>query len=117
MESVRMRAAKDFLSGNLTQAQLSRRYQVSRTTASRWARRIGEKGVVGVRRTLTTGRPPALTKAQQVNLQKMHKEGPIAHGYRKWTARALQGVILKEFGVCYHVDHVCKLRHTLNLFD
>lgn len=95
-ETVRLAAARDFLGGYVTQAQLSRRYEVSRTTVSRWAKRIIRRGIDGVRRTVTPGRPSALTKAQKIKLRKLYSEGPLAHGYRKWTARALQAVILQS---------------------
>jgi putative transposase len=116
METRRLEAAKDLLSG-VSQSQVARRYGVSRTTASRWRRSIVMKGVDGMRKRRATGRPSRLTSDQIDLIRKMYLEGALAHGFStdRWTTGKLAEAIDRKFGIHYDQDHVGRLMHKFGL--
>jgi transposase len=116
MEQRRLAAARELLNG-LTQAQVARRYGVSRTTASRWQRSIVLKGVDGMRKRRATGRPCRLTADQVEAIRAMYYEGAQAHGFStdRWTTGKLAEAIKRRFGIRYDQDHVGRLMHKLGL--
>src|SRR5580704_12971076 len=42
-------------------------------------------------------------------------KGPLAYGYRTnlWTTARIAELVEREFGVCYHRDHIGRLMHSL----
>jgi transposase len=116
METRRLAAAKDLLNG-ITQAQVARRYGVSRTTACRWHRSIVVKGLDGMRKRRATGRPSRLTADQVDIVRKMFHEGALAHGFSRdrWTTGKLAEAIERKLGVRYDQDHVGRLMHKFGL--
>jgi transposase len=116
METRRLAAAKDLLNG-ASQSQVSRRYGVSRTTASRWHRSIVVKGVDGMRKRRATGRPSRLTADQVDTIRQMYFEGALAHGFSRdrWTTGKLAEAIERRFGIRYDQDHVGRLMHKFGL--
>jgi putative transposase len=116
METRRLAAAKDLLSGS-TQSQVARRYGVSRTTASRWHRSIVHQGFDGLRRRRATGRPSRLTADQVDAIRRMYFEGAAIYGFPsdRWTTGRFAGAIEKEFGIRYDQDHVGRLMHKFGL--
>ncbi len=58
---------------------------------------------------------PAKLRPAQLRLVSLLLKGPLAHGYRTkmWTTACIAEVIIREFGVTYHQDHVDRLRHSL----
>jgi len=116
METRRLAAAKDLLNG-ATQSQVSRRYGVSRTTASRWQRSIVVKGVDGLRKRRATGRPSRLTADQVDSIRQMYFAGALAYGFStdRWTTGKLAEAIDRKFGIRYDQDHVGRLMHKFGL--
>jgi putative transposase len=116
METRRLAAAKELLTG-VTQAQVARRYSVSRTTASRWHRSIVHKGVEGMRRKQATGRPSRLTADQVEGIRRMYFAGALAHGFPtdRWTTARMATAIEAHFGIRYDQDHVGRLMHKFGL--
>ncbi len=116
METRRLAAAKELLNG-ATQAQVARRYGVSRTTASRWHRSIVHKGFEGLRLRRATGRPSRLTADQVDAIRRMYFDGAAAHGFSndRWTTGRLAIAIEREFGIRYDQDHVGRLMHKFGL--
>lgn len=116
METRRLAAAKDLLNG-ATQSQITRRYGVSRTTASRWHRSIVVKGVDALRKRRATGRPSRLTADQVDSIRKMYFDGAAAYGFSsdRWTTGKLAEAIEQKFGIRYDQDHVGRLMHKFGL--
>ncbi len=116
METRRLAAAKDLLNG-VSQSLIARRYGVSRTTASRWARSIVVKGVDGMRKRRATGRPSRLTADQVESIRRMYLDGASAYGFSsdRWTTGRLADAIENRFGIRYDQDHVGRLMHKFGL--
>src|SRR5581483_1702694 len=116
METRRLAAANELLSG-LTQSKVASKYGVSRTTASRWARALSNKGVDGLRKRRATGRPSRLRPDQLAQLRDIYNEGALASGFEsdRWTTSKLAKVIESKFAVHYDQDHVGRLLHKLGL--
>ena len=116
MEKRRLAAADELLTG-LTQSKVASKYGVSRTTASRWARALTNKGVEGLRKRRATGRPSRLQPDQLAQLREIYNEGAIVSGFEsdRWTTSKLARVIELKFAVHYDQDHVGRLLHKLGL--
>jgi putative transposase len=116
METRRLAAAQDLLNG-ASQSQVARRYNVSRTTASRWHRSIVVRGVDGMRKRRATGRPSRLTADQVDLIRRMFTEGARAHGFSsdRWTTAKLAEGISRALGIRYDQDHVGRLMHKFGL--
>src|SRR5215467_9599714 len=106
MESRRLLAAQDLQRG-LSQSQVSRKFGVSRTTASRWHRALSGRGVESLRKRRAPGRPCRLTNQQQADIIAMYQAGPRAVGinHDRWTTMRFSEAILARFGVRYDPDH------------
>lgn len=116
MESRRLAAANELLSG-ISQAQVARRFGVSRTTASRWCRSVASKGMDAMRKRRATGRPSRLTADQVEEIRRMYEQGARAWGFTndRWTTSRLAEAIEKGFGIRYDCDHVGRLMHKFGL--
>ena len=116
METRRIAAAQDLLNG-VSQSQVARQFNVSRTTASRWHRSIVQKGVEGLRKRRATGRPSRLTAHQIEAIRSMYAEGALAYGFStdRWTSGRLAEAIERKFGIRYDQDHVGRLMHKFGL--
>src|SRR5215813_5675032 len=86
MESRRLMAAQDLQRG-LSQSQVSRKFGVSRTTASRWHRALSGRGVECLRKRKAPGRPSRLTPGQLAELPTLFAMGPreFGLGADRWT--------------------------------
>ncbi|HUB31897.1 MAG TPA: helix-turn-helix domain-containing protein [Bryobacteraceae bacterium] len=115
MESRRLMAAQDLQTG-LSQSKVARKYGVSRTTASRWSRALGN-GVEALRKRRAPGRPSRLSTPQLQALKEIYDAGPRAAGFEteRWTTVRFAEAIQSRFGVHYDPDHVGRLLHRLGL--
>ena len=113
-ERRRARAARLFEEGR-SQAEVARRLGVSRTTASRWAKRWDEEGIAGLSETRRPGRTPRLSDLELKAIERSLQLGPMAHGYRSdlWTLPRVTEVIRRQTGVHYHPGHVWRLLQKL----
>lgn len=116
MESRRLAAASELLNG-VSQSTVARRYGVSRTTTSRWARSIVVKGVDGLRKRRATGRPSRLTADQVDTIRRMYEAGAAAYGFSRdrWTTGRFAEAIERQLGIRYDRDHVGRLMHKFGL--
>jgi transposase len=116
MERRRLEGAGALLEG-FSQADVARKFGVSRTTASRWRRALDYKGVEGLRKRKATGRPMRLTPAQTAEVAEIWESGPSAAGLDapRWTTRLFAAAIEARFGIRYDPDHVGRLLHKLGL--
>jgi len=116
MESRRLEAAQDLLNG-VAQADVARKFGVSRTTASRWHRTISSQGVDRLHKRKAPGRPSRLSAAQLEEVAEMFQMGAGAFGFEtnRWTTARLAKAIQGRFGIRYDPDHVGRLMHRLGL--
>jgi transposase len=116
MESRRLLAAQDLQMG-LSQSQVARKFGVSRTTASRWARSLSGTGLESLRKRRAPGRPSRLTADQLVGAAEIYRSGPRAAGFEsdRWTTARFADAIFVRFGVRYDPDHVGRIMHRLGL--
>jgi transposase len=116
MESRRLLAAQDLQEG-LTQAEVARKFGVSRTTASRWRRAMSGRGVEALRKRRASGRPCRLTGDQFQAVAQMFLAGPEAAGVQgsHWTTALFAEAVFQRFGVRYDPDHAGRIIHRLGL--
>jgi transposase len=116
MESRRLLAAQDLQVG-LSQSHISRKYGVSRTTASRWHRSLRGKGVESLRKRRATGRPCRLTSEQSQQAAEMYRAGAVQSGFEtdKWTTVRFAEALYRLCGVRYDPDHAGRIIHRLGL--
>jgi transposase len=115
MESRRLLAAQDLQNG-LTQSQISRKFGVSRTTASRWHGAL-RTGVDALRKRRATGRPSRLNREQQRGVTDLFHAGARAAGFSddRWTTARFAAAINMRYGIRYDPDHVGRIMHQLGL--
>lgn len=116
MESRRLEAAGALQSG-ISQAEVARKFGVSRTTASRWSKALSGRGVESLRKRRAPGRPCRLDRAQLEQVRELYAAGPRKFGYDtdRWTTTRLAQAIEAQFDVRYDPDHVGRIMHRLGL--
>src|SRR5262245_14553109 len=116
MESRRLLAAQDLQTG-LKQAEVARKFGVSRTTASRWHRALSGKGVEALRKRRAPGRPSRLNAEQIAGITELYRAGPRMAGFDsdRWTTMRFAEAIFARFGIRYDPDHVGRIMHRLGL--
>jgi transposase len=116
MESRRLLAAQALEEG-VTQAEVARKFGVSRTTASRWRRALSGRGVEALRKRRASGRPSRLTADQLQAVSEMFLAGPEASGIQasRWTTARFAEAVYQRFGVRYDPDHAGRIIHRLGL--
>jgi putative transposase len=116
MESRRLMAAQDLQRG-LSQSQVSRKFGVSRTTASRWHRALTGNGVEALKKRRAPGRPCRLTSDQMEAVTELYRNGPRVAGFDtdRWTTMRFAHAINGRFGIRYDPDHVGRIMHRLGL--
>ena len=114
MERRRLAAARDLRAGP-SQADVARKYGVSETSVSRWARRLRDGGLEALRATKAKRPGPRLSKADLGRLRALLIEGAAAHGWSTdlWTTKRIAALIEREFGVRYHFNHMGRLLRRL----
>jgi transposase len=116
MESRRLMAAQA-LDGGLSQAEVARKFGVSRTTASRWRRALSGRGVEALHKRRASGRPSRLNREQLKAVSDMFLAGPEAAGLQasRWTTARFAEAVYQKFGVRYDPDHAGRIIHRLGL--
>lgn len=106
LQTRRMQAAQWFQRGR-SQAQIARRFQVSRPTAHRWCQAWRRKG--------RAGRKPRLSSENLRRLETALLQGPTALGFRThlWTLERIAEVVWKTCQVRYSVSQVWRLLRQL----
>lgn len=114
LEKRRLQAARLFEKG-ASQAEVVRRLDVSRTTASRWFRAWSAEGRAGLRAAGRAGRKPQLSSEDLTRVEQALRAGPTAHGYATdlWTLARMRDVIERVTGVRYHEGHVWRVMRKL----
>jgi transposase len=88
---------------------------VDRRSVRRWKAAFRQSGKSGLQAIPAPGRPPKLTKAERVKLEKVLFKGAKAAGFptELWTCPRVAAAIKSHFDVRYHVDHIGRLLRSL----
>jgi len=114
LQTRRMQAAKLFEQGR-RQAEIARRFHISRPTAHRWYQAWRLKGRAGLRGAGRAGRKPRLSSENLRRLEAALLQGPTAWGFRThlWTLERIAEVIWKTRHVRYSVSQVWRVLRQL----
>jgi putative transposase len=104
LEERRLAAGRLLRAGRLTQAEIARRLGVSRAAVTRWKARLARRGVRGLRRRASPGRPSHLQPSQWAQVLRLLRRGAMAAGFdpERWTLPRIAVVVKRIFGVRYH---------------
>jgi transposase len=114
LEARRLQAAKLFAQGH-PQAEIVRRFGVSRPTAHRWYQAWRRGGVSGLRGVGRAGRKPRLSAADRQRLEAALLGGARAWGFRTelWTLERIAQVIGKSCHVGYSLSQTWRVLRQL----
>jgi transposase len=95
--------------------EVARRLGVDRRSVRRWKAAYRKEGERGIQARPSPGRPPKLGLRNKAQLEKILLRGAKAAGFPTdlWTCPRVAQVIRRRFCVSYHVDHVCRLLHSI----
>ncbi len=110
LERRRRKAAKLFQKG-VAQAEVARRFAVSREAVRKWYDAWARQGVAALRAKPKPGRPPELTPLKQKRVVSALLKGPRVFGYATevWTLERVAQVIQRVARVRYHPGHVWRV--------
>jgi len=108
---LRRQRAIELLDGGLPMEEVSHRVGTSIASVSRWHSAVVEGGLGALAAKPVPGRPRKLSKTECLRLLELLLEGAMAYGYPNelWTLKRIARVILREFGVRYHPNHVWRV--------
>lgn len=111
----RRKRAIELLEQGLMPVEVAGRLGVDRRSVRRWKAAYRARGDKGIERRPASGRPARLTKTDRKRLERVLLKGARAAGFATdlWTCPRIARVIRSRFGVSYHVDHVCRLLHSM----
>lgn len=106
---LRRRKGMRMLARGVVQSEVARALEVSRQTASSWAKRLAEDAQAWRRKPL--GRPSGLDAAQKKALGKALLAGAVANDFptELWTLARVAKLIKREFGVAYSTVNVWRI--------
>ena len=95
--------------------EIARRLGVDRRSVRRWKASYLREGLKGIEARRAAGRPPRLSLREKRQLERALLRGAVAAGFPSdlWTCPRVAVLIEVRFGVCYHVDHIGRLLHSL----
>ncbi len=110
---LRRRKGMRMLARGVAQAEVARTLEVSRQTASSWARKLAEDPQAWRRKPL--GRPGGLDTAQKKQLGKALLAGAVANDFPSevWTLARVAKLIEREFGMAYSTVNVWRILREL----
>ena len=111
----RRRRALQLLDTGLSLAQVSHRVGTSIASVWRWRQSVAEGGLAALAAKPVPGRPRKLQKDECQKLLDLLLKGAMAYGYPNelWTLKRIARVILREFSVRYHPNHVWRVLRRL----
>lgn len=114
LERRRRKAAKLFQSG-VSQAEVARRFQVSREAVRKWYDAWKKQGTRGLMAKPKPGRPTELTTLKRQRVVRALLRGPRAFGYTTevWTLSRIAELINTVARVRYHPGHVWRVLTSL----
>jgi len=110
LEKRRMKAIKFFERGVIP-AEVARRLDIHRQSASRWRKEWQAGGRDALRSKGSIGRKPELNATQVDELAVIIEGGAVASGFptEVWTLARLARLIRERYGVKYHPGHIWRL--------
>lgn len=113
-ENRRKKAIQLWKSGN-SQTDVARLVNVGSRTVRRWIFSYRRKGNAGIKARPSMGRPTRLNVNRRKKLEQMLLKGAKRAGFSTdlWTCPRVAKTIHSCFGISYHVDHICRLLHSL----
>jgi len=115
-EALRLEAAKLFEHGVLSDAQIGRRFRVTRMSVNRWQRAWQAGGTAALASKGASGARCKLTDEQVQLLQDALELGPALHGWtedQRWRLARIAEVIWELFAVSYTPVGVDVLLHRI----
>ncbi len=114
LEVRRLQAGRLFAQGH-PQAEIVRRFRVSRPTAHRWYQAWRREGAAGLKGAGRAGRKPRLSPAARQQLEAALLRGPHAWGFRTelWTLERIAQVISKVAQVSYSLSQTWRVLQRL----
>lgn len=111
----RRRKAAQFFQNGVSQAEVARRFQVSREAVRKWYDAWHKNGVPALSAKPKPGRPSALTALKRKRVVTALLKGPRAFGYTTevWTLSRIAGLINTVARVRYHPGHVWRVLGSL----
>jgi transposase len=108
-KELRRRKGMHMLARGVRQAEVARELNVSRQTASIWAKKLAEDPLAWRRRPL--GRRSGLTDAQKKGLGRMLLAGVVVNGFPSglWTLARVAQIIEREYGLSYSTVNVWRI--------
>jgi transposase len=87
----------------------------STSSVCRWKQMLTDEGPEALAAKPVPGRPPKLQQGQCQKLLDILLAGAMAYGYPNeiWTLKRIARVILREFGVRHHPNHVWRILRAL----
>jgi transposase len=115
LEARRLRAAQLFAQGH-PQAEVVRRFRVSRPSAHRWYQAWRRRGAAGLKGAGRAGRKPRLSPVGRQRLAAALLRGPRAWGFRTelWTLERIAQVIGKVAHVRYSLSQTWRVLQQLD---
>lgn len=115
-EALRLEAARLFEQGCLSDAEIGRRFRVTRMSVNRWRRAWQTGGTAALASKGAGGAKCKLTDDQVILLDEALELGPAAHGWtqdQRWTLARIAEVIWELFSVSYTPAGVDVLLHRI----
>jgi len=107
----RRRRAVELLKSGLSMEEVSHRVGTSVASVCRWKLAAAKGGTAALAAKLVPGRPRKLRDVECRQLLDVLLKGAMAYGYPNelWTLKRIARVILREFAVRYHPNHVWRV--------
>ncbi|WP_418357942.1 IS630 family transposase [Shewanella basaltis] len=109
---LRLLAVAHFLDG-ANRTQVAAMTKISRRIVNQWISNYLSQGLSGLESKKSSGRPPRLTDEQAKQLTLMLTEAAKSETGGRLTGQDIQGYILSEFGISFHLNHVYKILRKL----
>lgn len=99
-----------------SQAEVARRFRVSRMAVSKWHAKWEREGMEGLKSKGRLGRMPGLTTQNISAVRRAIFRGPRKAGYATdlWTLARIAKLICDIASISYHPSHVWKVLQSMN---
>lgn len=111
----RRRRAIELLQHGQSPVEVAQAVGCDRRSVRRWSAAFKKRGAPALKARVALGRPSRLDAKAKRKLEKALLRGAVAAGFSTdlWTCPRVAQLIEEQFGITYHVDHVCRLLHGL----